>query len=290
MSTTKKKTIKFTALMTVLILTVTYFSLLTPTSAYFYRQIDSGGIIKFSLFDVDITKGNEIFEKTEELKFKGATKFADYDEKLFDEVAVVKTYTVTNTGEVPATVATRVTPLKDSAKNGLKYMIIVSEPYYASSKPEPMSEEAGDTTEENSSTAETTTELPKGELKSEIESLLNLFKDSTTVKYSDAVSVLESYTDTSNHTRVLETGTTSSTDAGETKLPEGQSIDVKIIFWAEYDEVMNAVSTEDTSGEQIWQDAMNIASVDYSCRIEMIASQVKDEAVSDALTTTAVNQ
>ncbi len=255
MSTSKKKTIKFTALMTVLILTITYFSLLTPTSAYFYKEISDEGKIKFALLEVN--DNEKILDGTEEIQFKGATKFADFDEKLFDEVAKIKEFTVTNTGEVPAKVMTRVTPEGDSAKNGLKYMIIMSEPYTESP--------AEQVSEENSENAETTT-LPKGEIKKEIESRLDLFTgEETSVEYSQAVSKLDAHNEITNNIKTLNVG---------------QSVDVKIYFWIEYDEVMSAAG-----GVNAWQNAESVTSIPYSYNIEMIASQLSenDEAVTEAL-------
>lgn len=253
MSTAKKKTIKFTALMTVLILTVTYFSLLTPTSAYFYKEVSDSGHVKFSLFQVNNGK-EDILSHIEDIKFKGATKFADFDEKLFDEVAEIRTYTVTNTGEVPARVMTRITPLDGSAEKGLKYMIVASDPY-SESEPEQISEENSEETEK--------TTLPKGKIKEEIESRLELFTNETAVSYATAIDALNAHNAIEKNTRTLQ---------------KGQSVDVKIYFWAEYDEVMSAAG-----GEEIWQDAESVTSVAYSCKIEMIASQDKDEAVADVL-------
>ena len=260
MSTAKKKTIKFTALMTVLILTVTYFSLLTPTSAYFYKEVSDSGHIKFALFQIN--NGEEdILSHIEDIKFKGATKFADFDEKLFDEVAEIRTYTVTNTGNVPARVMTRITPLDGSGEKGLKYMIVASDPYTAS--------EPDEAAEENTDTAEETT-LPKGEIKQEIESRLELFTEAETIEYSTAIEALNKYNSVENNMKTLNTG---------------ESVDVKIYFWAEYDEAMSAAG-----GEAVWQDAESVTAVNYSCKIEMIASQDNDEAVTDALETTTENQ
>ena len=80
------------------------------------------------------------------------------------------------------------------------------------------------------------------------------------------------------------------------ELAPGESVNVEIIFWAEYDEAMSAAG-----GEDIWQDATSVTSVPYKCSIEFIASQLSDgdEAVTEALaaeapawkeTTTADNQ
>ncbi len=272
MSTAKKKTIKFTALMTVLILTVSYFSLLTPTSAYFYKEIDKDGTITFSLLEVN--NGERIFDEEITLKFKGATKFADYNEKLFDEVAEVREFTVTNTG-VDAKILPRITLHGDSAKNGLKYMIVTSAPYSG----------AKTVSEETSGSESVETEaITKGELKKEIESRLNLFPEKTTqegettevpsIGYSDAVSTLDS----NNEIKSIE-------------LASGESVDVKIIFWAEYTDIVNE------KGESTWQDAGNVETIPYQCTVEIIASQDNNEAVTKALdevptweTTTAENQ
>lgn len=278
MSATKKKTIKFTALMTVFILTVAYFSLLTPTSAYFYKEFnEQDATIKFSLLDFNVTDNtveNGIFEGEYELKFKGATKFADYGEKLFDEVAITKEFTVTNTG-VDAKILPRVTLHDDSAANGLKYMVI-----FEDSEAEAVSEETSDNVEVEKET------VTKGKLKEEIESRLELFPETTTqegetsteptIGYSAAVSKLDAF----NEIKSVE-------------LKSGESVNVKIIFWAEYTDIVNV------KGESTWQDAGSIENISYQCTIEMIASQLSEEdaAVTTALaevptwkTTTAENQ
>lgn len=259
MSTAKKKTIKITALMTALILTVSYFSLLTPTSAYFYKEIDKDGTITFSLLEVN--DGERIFDEEVTLKFKGATKFADYGEKLFDEVAEVREFTVTNTG-IDARILPRITLHNDSAKYGLKYMIVTSDPYV--SGPEAVSEESSDSESVESET------ITKGELKKEIESRLNLFTEKTTqegettevpsIGYSDAVSALNS----NNEIKSI-------------KLKSGESVDVKIIFWAEYTDIVNE------KGENAWQNAGIVETIPYQCTIEIIASQDNNEAVTEAL-------
>lgn len=260
MSTSKKKTIKFTALMTVLILTVAYFSLLTPTSAYFYQEFNfENDGITFSLLEVN--DGERIFDEEVTLKFKGATKFADYGEKLFDEVAEVREFTVTNTG-VDARILPRITLHNDSEKYGLKYMIVTSDPYVAG--PEAVSEESSDSESVESET------ITKGELKKEIESRLNLFTEKTTqegettevpsIGYSDAVSALNS-----------------NNEIKSVKLTSGESVDVKIIFWAEYTDIVNE------KGESAWQNAGIVETIPYQCTIEIIASQDNNEAVTEAL-------
>ena len=128
MSASKKKTIKFTALMTVFILTVTYFSLLTPTSAYFYQEQTSDGEITFAFFNVtdNNTEETKIFDETVGLEFEGATKFADLDEILFDEVTIEKEIIVTNDENgVNARIYVDVIPDDYSEENGLKYITFV---------------------------------------------------------------------------------------------------------------------------------------------------------------------
>ncbi|MBQ2828147.1 MAG: hypothetical protein IJF20_02780 [Clostridia bacterium] len=267
MSTSKKKTIKFTALMTVLILTVAYFSLLTPTSAYFYQEFNfENDGITFSLLDFDVTEDNEIFKEDCNLKFKGATKFADFDEKLFDEVVITKNFTITNVKNgVPAKVFPRIHLYEGAGDKGLKYMVSVSKTPFDSPTPTEVASEEGGVEE----TTTEKTEIPKGPIKSEIENKLGLFPgEATSVDYSIADSTLAAYNAPENH--IVE-------------LAPGESVYVKIYFWVEYDKVMSAAG--ETTGK--WQDAESVVSVPYKCSIEFIASQLSeeysDEAVTEAL-------
>lgn len=89
----------------VLVLCVGYFSVMSPTSAWFYDSgvIDSGDSFIFGDLSVNtkfVTKGNVVFD--------AATKFYDPDEKLFDEVINVEEIHVTNQGTIPARIYSNV--------------------------------------------------------------------------------------------------------------------------------------------------------------------------------------
>lgn len=82
-----------------LVMCVGYFSLMSTTSAWFYNSgvIDSGDSFVFGDLSVDTS-----FKTKSKIVFDGATKFADKDEVLFDEVVNVEEITVYNSGTVPA--------------------------------------------------------------------------------------------------------------------------------------------------------------------------------------------
>lgn len=94
-----------------------YFSVMSPTTAWFYQsQSVSGSNNKFVFADFDIDSDYS-FEKS--IVFDGATAFEDKDEKLFDSVVKVIDVEVKNDGGLPARVYATV---KNTTKaNGLKY-------------------------------------------------------------------------------------------------------------------------------------------------------------------------
>ena len=55
MSTAKKRTVKYVAFVASLIIVISYFSLLSPTSAYFYKTETKSTTITFEMFDVKQT-------------------------------------------------------------------------------------------------------------------------------------------------------------------------------------------------------------------------------------------
>lgn len=255
MSTSKKKTIKFTALMTVLILTVTYFSLLTPTSAYFYQEFpfENDGIT-FSLLEFGVSEENRIFEDDCNLKFKAATKLADDDEFLFDEVVITRYFEITNAENgVPAKVFPRIHLYDNAEDKGLRYMVFVSKTPFDDVVPaESVSEESE------------TEEITDGPIKSAI-------------KEKNSSAAYENKDPNAPENNIVE-------------LAPGEKAFVKIYFWAEYDKVMSSVEGKDeTERHSIWQDASAIATVGYKCNIEFIASQLSpikkdygDEPVTEA--------
>ncbi len=95
-----------------LVLCVGYFSMLSTTSAWFYdtKTIDSGDSFIFGDLSVDTS-----FNSKSKIKFDGATKLADPNEILFDEVVNVEEILVYNSGTVPARVYADVVVKGDAA-------------------------------------------------------------------------------------------------------------------------------------------------------------------------------
>lgn len=85
----------------VLVMCAGYFSLMSTTSAWFYSSgvIDSGDSFVFGDLSVDTS-----FRSKSNVVFDAATKLADENEVLFDEVVNVEEITVYNSGTVPARV------------------------------------------------------------------------------------------------------------------------------------------------------------------------------------------
>ena len=244
MSTAKKRTIKYSVFATALILIVAYFSLLSPTSAYFYKTKTSNTTIQFATFDVEQT----LFENEDVFKFKGATKICDTEELLFDDVTIVKEITLQNKGASPARILIDVTPLEDSFENGLRYVAFI--------------EKVDDTqTVEDDDT--TSGAVTKGPIKQELETYFGINENS---KLADVDNLINT------HNEKMRTN-------NEILLEQGESAKVRIIFWVEYDLVQKVAG-----GEENWQDAGQIVNIEYPCNVRIIAVQDNDEAVEVALT------
>ncbi|MBQ8574894.1 MAG: hypothetical protein IJ447_02475 [Clostridia bacterium] len=101
-----------------LVLCVGYFSVMSPTSAWFYNSgvIDSGNSFVFGDLSVDTS-----FTSTEKQVFDAATKFADPDEVLFDEAIKVNEILVYNSGTIPARVYADV--VNTGTDKGLRWFV-----------------------------------------------------------------------------------------------------------------------------------------------------------------------
>lgn len=112
----KLKRISALVMALTLVLCVGYFSVMSPTSAWFYDSgvIDSGNSFVFG--DVSV---NTDYSLKETINFDAATKLDDPDEILFDEVINVDEVSVTNSGTVPARVYANVE--NKSASKGLRW-------------------------------------------------------------------------------------------------------------------------------------------------------------------------
>lgn len=250
MSTAKKRTVKYTAFATLLVLTLTYFSLLSPTSAYFYKTETKQTTIEFAAFDVDAEQ--TVFDNESVLKFKGATKLCDTEELLFDDVALVKEVTLVNSGKANARILTHITPDADSVSKGLRYIAFIEK---LENEPETVAEGEEETT--------TSVKVEKGAIKTELEALLEITPESS---YEDVEAKLNAYNEAFRKN-------------DDILLAPGERAKVKIIFWSEYDPVQAAADTAaGTSGA--WQNAGSIENIEYLCHVEIIATQDNDEAVT----------
>ncbi|MBR6531120.1 MAG: hypothetical protein IKT61_01295 [Clostridia bacterium] len=95
----KIKKISAVVMALTLVLCVGYFSVMSPTSAWFYNSgvIDSGNSFVFGDLSVDTS-----FTSKDVQVFDAATKFADPGEILFDEAIKVNEILVYNSGTIPA--------------------------------------------------------------------------------------------------------------------------------------------------------------------------------------------
>ena len=97
----KIKKISAVVMALTLTLCVGYFSMMSTTSAWFYNSgvIDSEDSFVFGDLSVDTS-----FKAKSKILFDGATKLADKNEILFDEVIHIEEITVCNSGTIPARV------------------------------------------------------------------------------------------------------------------------------------------------------------------------------------------
>jgi hypothetical protein len=112
----KFKKISASVMALTLVLCVGYFSVMSPTSAWFYESgvIDSKDSFIFG--DVSV---NTKYTTKDTVKFEAATKFSDPNEKLFDEVINVDEINVTNSGTVPARIYANV--VNSGSSKGLRW-------------------------------------------------------------------------------------------------------------------------------------------------------------------------
>lgn len=234
----KNKGFKIIVFFTMFCLSVSYFSLLSPTTAYFYEQKSTDKKVNFDLFDVEQT----ILIEDENFDFLGSTKFADFNEMLFDKVVCKKTVAVNNVGEIPARVYVR---LSDTIGEGLQYIT-----FFDDETPEPDPAEIS---------------VKKGALKQKIETTLfehnNAFVDG--IIQENAIAILNDYNQTASYAVIQ----------------PGEECEITIVFWVEHDDVKDALTdTEEVATEGVPTE--EVANVDYSTKVSVIATQDNDLAMS----------
>lgn len=117
----KKSKKVWTAVITALfVLSISYFALLAPTTAWFYQEYDTDYDFTFGDFAVEYTNpdyndpedptGEHQFDATVTVPLRAATRFADKGEFLFDEVAYAVKVDAMNDGSMPADVSVEVMP------------------------------------------------------------------------------------------------------------------------------------------------------------------------------------
>ncbi len=219
---TKSRSVLITVVAVMFALSVSYFALLAPTTAWFYQNEES--TYSFTFGDFDVTLSENIHET---INFSGATRFADLGETLFDEAAHIVKVDVANDGSLPAKlrvdVSNEVSEVVNDVVNtatydntGLRYFVYASD--------------------DEVTAATSTTAISKGGHKQAIESMLV----STSVSLSD-------YTDFTGSEAALEaaydaynTGAINNLNnhnAQPIEFNPGESKYVYIVFWIEYSDV-----------------------------------------------------
>ena len=232
----KKKVRGISLVMSAVMMAVSigYFALLAPTTAWFYQDEEKAHQFTFGDFDVNQTpqSANIIAER---LIFPAATRFADTDEILFDEVAHVIEVDVENRGDLPAKLSVTLAGAVGSTSYGnagLKWCVINKTVRSFSQEP---------------SSVEHTSQISKGVYKSAIENILtsemtlHKYGDFNTSDISAAESEYESYNagaktilNQNNGAPILIPG----------KGAGGSLKKVYIVFWIEYGEVSELLLPE----------------------------------------------
>lgn len=113
----KAKKISAVFMVLALVLCTGYFSVMSPTTAWFYQsQSVNGSNNKFVFADFSVD-GEYSFDRT--IKFDAATKFEDPDETMFDSAVKTVDVEVKNDGGMPARIYATVK--NDNSSKGLRY-------------------------------------------------------------------------------------------------------------------------------------------------------------------------
>ena len=227
----KQKNIKFIALVTIFCLVTAYFSVLSPTTAYFVDTYSKNTSISFYLLSSEQT----VSSSATSFNLKGATKFEDFNELLFDDVVYGQFITVHNIGEIPAKVYIEVTVPNLSAQNGLKYIVI---PTSVSSIPPTFSPSG--------------TNALKGDIKETIENRLYVFRNG----FVDGVTLNNALTILNDYNAQVKTFSTAPL------LQVGEYVGFQIYYWAQYGNLEGTIN-----------DTTSISTISYSAQVTVKALQ-----------------
>lgn len=211
----KKSKKVLTAVVTALfVLSISYFALLSPTTAWYYQDVEQTYDFTFADFDVEqIANTGDL-----NVELRAATRFADVNEVLFDEVARVVKVHVTNNGGQKALVHASVT--QNNETPGLHWFV-----YETATADEIM--EYPD--------AAATVGTSKGAYKTALETML---------RNSDVLPLI--YTDEASY-EAANAPALAALDAHNQKgivFEPGESKVVYIVLWAEYGEVIATLGAD----------------------------------------------
>ncbi len=120
----KSKTILTAVLTALFVLSVGYFALLAPTTAWYYQKEDD--TYSFEFGDFDMTNALQSGEQQmADITFRGATRFADAGETLFDEMLHIIKVDATNNGDSNGSV--RITVKRENEDHELVEMPLDNE-------------------------------------------------------------------------------------------------------------------------------------------------------------------
>ena len=237
----KKKKIKFMSILISFCLVLSYFAALSPTTAYYYKAEAQSLNFTFSRLSVQQT----VSETPVNLNLKGATKFEDFDEYLFDDVAYEQYFTVTNNADAPAKIYVNVNVSQTDIQNGLKYFVY-QYPVYDSGETVPQI-----------TTAAAPTPTTKGSAKTLIETELVSFN----VNFVNGITEENAYTILNNYNNLARTYLSAPL------LQSGDTVRYRIIFWAQYGMIETAIS-----------DTSSITTYNYTANVTVKATQDTPEA------------
>ncbi|MBQ7547926.1 MAG: hypothetical protein IJT41_13300 [Clostridia bacterium] len=249
----KSKTI-FTAVVTVLfVLSVSYFALLAPTTAWFYEQDYTTANYQFEFGNFNMTEQEHSQVSQTTVPLRAATRFADTGEVLFDEVVHVVKVDVANTGAVKGQVAVSVSKNGDNSPDlpsWLKWYVC----------------ESSSASEIAEASVTNSINQTKGNFKNRIEAMLTT-AGVTTQNYNTFASDAdyETYNATAITALNANNAQPIAVDAGASKI-------VYVVFWAEYGMLAGEnVGTEQNSVRfDAATDAVTLG--DYPVAIEFTAS------------------
>ncbi len=217
----QKKTKKVAAaVLTVLfVLSVSYFALVAPTTAWYYQENNNSYSFKFGNFDVEQENREEI---TAAIPLRASTRFADSGEILFDEVAHVVKVDAENTGKMTAQIEVNVTEGENNPE-GLRWFVFDTS----------ADEEIPDVTESSVAT--------KGGYKEAIENMLS----SADVALVDYASLTGNNVETAyeNYNRGAITALEEH-NAQNIIFKSQEKKVVYVVFWAEFGEVKGALDVD----------------------------------------------